>query len=269
MISTAANTRVPMSSRLIVIVVIIALAVSDSVGAAGTSNTEVKEIVSDSSVIAESALSSADLARAQLWDLSVVEWHRYQQLMQGIRGSISPSTISPIEVLGIHARDDAERRQYAEAWVHAMREDVDRILAFQHAYDAAGKRLYPNELMIDIDRLPGKHEQADAFRATDRILFFSRPNCPDCDALMTKLLAQIDDVSGIDIFLTALAPGDDAAVRAWASTHQINPEWVRSRQITLNHDVGVLDKLTSGQGKVPTILRRRGEKLSQVRGSDL
>ncbi len=269
MLSAAAGARVRMSSRLLFIAVMIALAVSGSVGAAGTSNTEVKEIVSDASVIAESVLSSAELARAQLWDLSAVEWHRYQQLMQGIRGSISPSTISPIEVLGIHARDDAERRQYAEDWVRLMREDVDRILAFQHAYDAAGKRLYPNELMIDIDRLPGKHEPADAFQSTDRILFFSRPNCPDCDALMIKLLTRIDAVSGIDIFLTALAPGDDAAVRAWASTHEINPEWVRSRRITLNHDAGTFDKLTGGQGKVPIILRRRGEKLSQVRGSAL
>ncbi len=269
MLSAAASTRLPMSSRLILITMAIALAVSGSVGAAGTSSTEVNETKQDASPIAASGLSATDLARAQLWDLSAVEWHRYQQLMQGIRGSISPSTISPIEVLGIHARDDAERRQYAEAWVRVMREDVDRILAFQHAYDAAGKRLYPNELMIDIDRLPGKREQADAFQATDRILFFSRPNCPDCDALMTKLLARIDSVSGVDIFLAALAPGDDAAVRAWASTHQINPKWVRSRQITLNHDAGALDKLTSGQGKVPTILRRRGEKLSQLQGSDL
>ena len=49
----------------------------------------------------------------------------------------------------------------------------------------------------------------------------------------------------------------------------IDPEWVRSRQITLNHDGGALDKLTSGQGKVPTVLRRRGEELSQLRASDL
>ena len=70
-----------------------------------------------------------------------MEWQRYRQLMQGIRGSISPETISPIEVLGIHARDEAERQRYADAWASAMHEDVDRILAFQRAYDEAGKRL--------------------------------------------------------------------------------------------------------------------------------
>jgi integrating conjugative element protein (TIGR03759 family) len=150
-----------------------------------------------------------------------VEWHRYKQLMQGIRGSISPSTISPIEVLGIHARDEAERQRYAEAWARAMREDVDRILAFQRAYDAAGKDLYLNEPLIDIGRLPGKAKETSAFQSTERLLFFARPECPVCDLLMGKLLKRIGEVSGIDIYLTDIAPGDDVAVRAWASTHQI------------------------------------------------
>ncbi|MCB1764307.1 MAG: TIGR03759 family integrating conjugative element protein [Gammaproteobacteria bacterium] len=201
--------------------------------------------------------------------MSESEWRRYQQLMQGIRGSISPSTISPIEVLGIHARDEVERQRYAEAWAHAMREDVDRILSFQLAYDAAVNRLYPNEPLIDINRLPVKSEETSALQSTDRLLFFARPVCPVCDLLIDKLLHRIDEVSGIDIYLTELAPGDDAAVRDWASSHRIEPEWVRSRRVTLNHDGGALDSLTNGQGKVPYILRRRGENLSQFPASDL
>ncbi|MCP3886118.1 MAG: hypothetical protein GY700_11730 [Propionibacteriaceae bacterium] len=104
---------------------------------------------------------------------------------------------------------------------------------------------------------------------TDRLLFFARPECPVCDLLMGKLLKRIDEVIGIDIYLTDIAPDDDATVRAWASTHQIDPEWVRNRRITLNHDGGALDKLTSGQGEVPYMLRRRGEELTQLRSTDL
>ena len=218
---------------------------------------------------AASILSDTDLVRARLWDLSEMEWQRYQQLMQGIRGSISPSTISPIEVLGIHARDEAERQRYAEAWARAMHEDVDRILAFQRAYDAAGKRLYPNEPLIDIDRLPGKTEETSAFQSSDRLLFFARPACPVCDVMLKKLLMRIDEVSGIDIYLTDVAPGDDVAVRDWASAHQLDPERVRSRQITLNHDGGALDKLTRGEGKVPYSVTssRRGSVAAPGLGS--
>jgi integrating conjugative element protein (TIGR03759 family) len=258
-----------MNSRLKPVILSIALVVSHPIVATELSHTQVKETGQDASSKAADALSATDLARARLWDLSEVEWRRYQQLMQGIRGSISPSTISPIEVLGIHARDEAERQRYAEAWARDMHEDVDRILAFQRAYDVAGKRLYPHEPLIDIDRLPVKSEETSAFQSTDRLLFFARPVCPVCDVMMNKLLKRIDEVSGIDIYLTDIDSGDDATVRDWASTHRIDPEWVRTRRITLNHDGGALDSLTSGQGEVPTMLRRRGEDLSKLRASDL
>jgi len=208
----------------------IALVASTSVETADLSHTQIKETGQDASSSVANILSDADRVRARLWDLSEAEWQRYKQLMQGIRGSISPSTISPIEVLGIHARDETERQRYAEVWARAMREDVDRILAFQRAYDVAGKRLYPNELLIDIDRLPRKTEETSAFQSTDRLLIFVRPKCPVCDVLMNKLLKRINEVSGIDIYLTDIAPGDDAAVRDWASTHRIDTKWVRSRR---------------------------------------
>jgi len=258
-----------MNSRMKPVMLSIAFLASYPVVAAELSHTQVEETGQQASSSEANILSDTDRVRARLWDLSETEWRRYKQLMQGIRGSISPSTISPIEVLGIHARDEAERQRYAEVWVRAMREDVDRILAFQRAYDTAGKRLYPNEPLIDINRLPGKVKDTSMLQSTDRLLFFARPECPACDMLMGKLLKRIDEVSGIDIYLTDIAPGDDAAVRNWASSHQIDPEWVRSRRITLNHDGGALDNLTSGQGEVPYVLRRRGEDVSKFRSSDL
>ena len=128
-------------------------------------------------------LSRSDIARAQAWGLSETEWRRYQSLMQGIRGSVSPETISPIEVLGIHARDEAERRRYAELWAQAMWEDAERILAFQRAYVEAGRRLYPGVPLIDPSRLPEKDEETAGLEPQDRVLFFTRPDCDACDAL--------------------------------------------------------------------------------------
>ncbi len=80
-------------------------------------------------------------AKSEAWGLSETEWRRYRSLTESIRDSISPPTISPIEVLGIHARDGLERRRYAEAWARTMREDVDRILAFQR--DPSGCYISP------------------------------------------------------------------------------------------------------------------------------
>ena len=134
-----------MSSRFRFTALGLILAMSVPVYATDLATTPMTETGAMSSSTAGSVLSESERARARAWNLSEVEWQRYRQLMQGIRGSISPETISPIEVLGIHARDEAERQRYADAWARALHEDVDRILAFQRAYDAAGKRLYPNE----------------------------------------------------------------------------------------------------------------------------
>jgi integrating conjugative element protein (TIGR03759 family) len=118
-------------------------------------------------------LFRGDIGRAQAWGLAETEWRRYQSLMQGIRGSVSPETISPVEVLGIHARDEAERRRYAELWAQAMWEDAERILAFQRAYVEAGRRLYPGVPLIDPGRLPKKDEQSTGLEPQDRVLFFT------------------------------------------------------------------------------------------------
>ena len=251
------------------LIICIALIAMTPALATESATTQVETTGQEHSSTETTTLSAAERARSHLWNLSESEWNRYQTLMQGFRGSISPPTISPIEVLGIHARDEAERQRYAETWARAMHEDAERILAFQRAYDMAAKRLYSNEPLIDISRLPEKTEDITPFQSSDRLLFFTRPECPACDVLMNQLLKNIDAVSGIDIYLMDVTSGDDAAVRAWASTHQIEPDWVRSRRITLNHDGGALDKLTHGQGEVPTVFRRRGDDVMPLRAADL
>jgi len=233
------------------------------------SDTQIKKTGITSLSTGANTLSPTELARSHAWGLTETEWHRYKQLMQGIRSSISPSIISPIEVLGIHARDSEERRRYAEQWAQAMREDVSRILAFQHAYDEAGKRLYPNQQLIDISRLPVQSESTNALQLDDRVLFFTRPNCPACDVLLKRLLKRIDKIAGIDIYLTDTQLSDDQAIRDWAADHMIKPEWVRTRRITLNHEAGALEKLTHGKSDLPYLMRRRGDELSVLSASDL
>lgn len=216
-----------------------------------------------------SRLSESERARARHWDLSETEWRRYRQLMDGLRGSISPNTISPIEVLGIHARDAAERQTYAERWAQLMHEDAERILAFQRAYDAALRRLYPDESLIDTARLPDSGPKAERLRAGDRVLFFTREACPACDDVLRQLLRRIDTVAGIDIYLIGLSSGDDQSVRTWAREHDIRPDWVHQHKLTLNHDAGALEQLTAGIGQVPVLMRRRGTDVSPLRASDL
>jgi len=239
------------------------------VNAGQTATADTQRPPFDQTKVVTTPLSPVEKARAEAWDLSDTEWRRYRSLMDGIRGSISPATLSPVEVLGIHARDEAERRRYAERWARLMREDAERILAFQHAYDQAWQRLFPAEPLIDLARLP--HEKASdvALQPNDRVLFFTRPDCASCDVLLQRLLKRVDSVAGVDIYLLGLPRDDDTAVRDWAERQSIKPDWVRSRRVTLNHDGGALSELTQGKGQAPYLLRRRGDVLSVLSGSAL
>jgi len=210
--------------------------------------------------VQQTPLAASERARAQSWELSDLEWQRYRTLLQGIRGSVSPATLSPLEVLGIHARDDAERTRYAEQWAIAMRDDAERILAFQRAYDEANRRLFPDTPLIDPAQIPTRSPAETELRTSDRVLVFVRPSCSDCEALLSRVLASRSKLAGIDIFVAGVVKGDEQAVRAWANAHHIDPAWVHSRQVTLNFADGV-----DRPGAVePYLMRRRGDALTPL-----
>ena len=209
-------------------------------------------------------LSKSEREHSKAWSLTDTEWRRYQGLLLGIRGSISPTNLSPIEVLGIHARDSAERRRYATRWARAMRDDTERILAFQHAYDAAAKQLFSGRTLIDVGKLQTLPQKTSELRADDRILFFTAVMCPACDAVLVKLLSRLDTVAGIDIYITNVPTKDDEVIRAWAEEHGIEREWVGTRRVTLNHDAGALEKMSEGPVETPALFVRRNGQLAKL-----
>lgn len=210
-----------------------------------------------------SQLSDSERAQSRQWDLSDAEWDRFRMLMQGIRGRLSPD-ISPIEALGIHASTDDERERYAEKWAKALREDTERVLAFQRAYDEAWTRLYGNEPLIDLSRLP-QARSATLLQPGDRVLFFAASSCAVCGPALNILLAKVKSTPklGLDVYLVD-SSNDDAKVRSWATNHGIPPELVRSRTVTLNHDNVALKRMAGFTGTVPHVVRRRGEQLLRI-----
>ena len=212
----------------------------------------------------QNALSPLSRARAELWALSPTEWQRYASLMTGIRGTISPANISPIEVLGIHARDLSERQKYAERWARLMHDDVERILAFQHAYDEANRRLFPQEPLIaentGVSALPVGPDIAE----NDRVLLFVAPGCTACDTALATILQRLDRIAGLDIYLSAVKTDDVSAVRTWVASHGIPPEQVKRGKVTINFDAGTLKQIGHEGTPLPIAMRRRGEVISPL-----
>lgn len=183
--------------------------------------------------------------KAGQWDVSVEDYQRYQQLMNGPRGTLSPE-LDPLTTLGIEARTPAERRQYAERWVRQEFARTEKEMAFQREVNAAWKRLYPDTLQVNMGRDAGLARDTGGRLA----LFVREANCSTCDARLNAILTSHRPV---DIYLVD-SQGKDATLRAWAKAHHIPVDRVRSHQITLNHDGGRWMRF--GDGLMPVVLQQ-------------
>ena len=123
---------------------------------AQTAQRKVQEISSTANAAdaGETRLSATDLVSASIWNLTREEMVRAKMLLQGPRKAFSVENLSPIEALGIHARDEAERRKYAEMFARAFHADIERSLAWNRAFTEAMARMYPNEPVVDFSRMP-------------------------------------------------------------------------------------------------------------------
>lgn len=192
------------------------------------------------------------------WNLTETEWDRYQTLMRGIRGSVSPPTLSPIEVLGIHARDDKERTDYARRFARAMRDDVQRVVAFQGAFDRAMAELNPAA-----NPTPNQAANPAPVQPGDRLLLFVRlADCPACESRLDEALALNRVAGRLDLY--AVGGPTDEAIRAWAGARHIDPEAVRARRVTLNRDNGELGHVAGMAGTVPLLVRLRNNAATVI-----
>jgi integrating conjugative element protein (TIGR03759 family) len=205
------------------------------------------------------SLTQSERAAATLWDLNESEWSRYRSLQRGIRSSISPENLSPIEILGIHARDASERRRYAERWARAMRADAERVLAFQYAYDQAFQRLFGDQPLVDVKRLAINSAPVPLFGKDDRLILVTRIDCPACDAVFDRVRGHIDRIDGVDIYFES-ASTDRKQIRRWAKERKIDTDWVRSRRMTLNEGAAKILRGVAIDAVAPQVyLRRNGE----------
>ncbi|WP_288429198.1 TIGR03759 family integrating conjugative element protein [uncultured Pantoea sp.] len=189
--------------------------------------------------------------QAQQWGLSDSDWSRYQTLMKGERGIMSPG-LDPLTALGVETDNSAERRRLAELWVKHEYQRTEKELAFQRDVNAAWLRLYPETLAVNM----GANAAGIAHDTQGRLALFLKENCSRCDARLAAVLA---DNRPVDLYLVGIESDD--GLRAWAVKHNIPVEKVRSRQITLNHDNGLWFRY--GMGQMPVILQQ-GETGWQV-----
>ena len=205
-----------------------------------------------------------DLLDGSNWDLDRRELARAEALQEGFRRYISDRQITPLEVLGIHARTDAERNRYARRWAKLMIEDAERVLAFQRAYDAAVRELVGETPLVDLTQLPVRSSPLQSFLPTDRLAVFVRVDCAVCSEVLARVFKKGREVDGVDIYVLGLTHDDMAMLHAWANRQGIPPLAVHSKRITLNFDDGLLAQIHPRADEVPVVMRRRSNQFDSV-----
>lgn len=194
------------------------------------------------------------------WGISKDEYSRYEELMKGMRGTVSPDNISPIEVLGIHAESASERRKYARIWADMMEKDAERILAFQRAYDAAWAD--KGRDIINVEQIRGdvaaaapaaQPEQNSPGSVKKMIFATSMDGCPRCDDRIQKILTSmlVDQSIQLDIYFSDSKGKDNSVIRQWAVKNNIDAEHLRTRRITLNHGQSLMNDYQLEEAELP------------------
>lgn len=192
------------------------------------------------------------LQRAQAWDLKPEEWSRYQQLMQGPLGTYSPN-LDPLTALGIEAQSAAERQRYAALQVQAEARRVEKLLAYQRAYDAAWQQQFPDLQPVNLASTASAMPKVSLPAGNGRLALFVKTNCASCNAKAQTLQSS---GTAFDLYLVG-SDQDDAQLRQWARQANLSPLKVRARRITLNHDSGRWQSL-GVPGDLPALVREVG-----------
>ncbi|PMV22643.1 MULTISPECIES: TIGR03759 family integrating conjugative element protein [unclassified Pseudomonas] len=208
-----------------------------------TANADVQFIDSPSQSSTIVPLSEAELAQA--WQLTTEEWARYRQLMQGPLGIYSPN-LDPLSALGIEAGSLDERQRYAAMQVQAEAARVEKLVAYQRAYDNAWAQQFPGQLRVNLSGSP-----AASPLSIERLAVFVSDECQRCERTIQQLQTTH---TAFDLYLVG-SQQDDNRIRQWAQRAGVDRDKVRDRRITLNHDNGRWQSLDIA-GELPAVLHQ-------------
>lgn len=180
--------------------------------------------------------TTMDHYNQSFWGLNNSEWAKYQQV-KPIAKLFGQSETTPVEVLGIFAETDAERKRYAGLFVQKMDAYLANLLEFQKTTAQLQAEYYKNIPMLDPDKM---NELRNApIRTSDRIQFFTKPNCSSCDLMLLKLIRQVRMYGAkLDVFFE----GATAEQVQQYAQKKVPKGLVEKGLITLNVDNGYIAK---------------------------
>jgi integrating conjugative element protein (TIGR03759 family) len=204
-------------------------------------------------------LTETQRHEALVWGLTEDEEKRYTQLMQNRSGLYYKGLRqTPIDILGINARDEAERNHFAEIASQQEAQKVSKNIAWNNAfYKAYNHRFNDVPVIGEFDQSPYEPSNYKplTLESSDTLYWFIKPT----HAIQTVLLPLIETIQSTPntTLHLMLLDADDSDVQQWANTQQIPRELVATGQITLNHGELAFNALTLKNKTTPLLLLAR------------
>ncbi len=204
-------------------------------------------------------LNEAQLHEAQVWGLSLDEEKRYVHLMQN-RSRIYYEGLrqTPLDILGIHARNEAERNQWAARAALQEAQKVSKNIAWNNAFHVAYNHLFKDIPVVgEFDKTPyaPSNYKPMTLNANDALYLFITPE----QAIKTVLMTLTEALSTTPTarLHVMLLNADDTSIQLWANQNQLPREWVNAGRVSLNHGELHFNALLLENKSTPLLLLTR------------
>lgn len=220
--------------------------------------------VNEDDVLSEQDADSLKLTEVQqhearVWGLSEDEEKRYVHLMQNRSGVYFKGLHqTPLDILGINARSEAERNQWAVRASLQEAQKVSKVIAWNNAFHVAYNALYKDTPVVGkfdaTPYAPGNYKPV-TLSAQDALYLFITPE----HAVKTVLMTLMDSIQMTPntTLHVMLLDTDDLGIQLWANRHQVPHELVASGRISLNHGEQSFQALDMDKKTTPLLLLAR------------
>ncbi len=214
----------------------------------------------------ELQLTDAQKHQAKVWGLTEDQEKRYVELMQNRSGVYWQSAhLSPVEILGINARNPQERKEYATLYAKQLQEKLAKELAWQFAANEAKDEINKGlPLIKPFDTRPFSpySYQPILLKAGDQLFLLTDLHLSVRHVVGT-LLQEFKKQSDVSLNIYFKNNPEEADIEQWAADQNIPLAWVDKGIVTLNTHLGPFSDLNVSD-KVPLLVLVRHHEATIV-----
>lgn len=207
-------------------------------------------------------LTPAELHQAEVWGLTKNDEKRYVFLMQNRSGLYwKGSKLSPVEILGMNARNPSERKRFALLYAKQLQERQAKELAWQSATSFAKSEVNKGLPLIrpfNVSKFSPYSYRAVSLNSGDKLFLLTRLNL-NVRRVVSTLLSDIQSDKNITLNIYFSGTPSGRGIQDWANNQSIPVSLVKKGEITINTNEGPFSRFKNTKMLPVLVLVRNGK----------